>query len=121
MSSRTHGGKTHHDQISVPQIAEHASRLHEPLRIGPRIIDHDPALEIVNVEQARVCDELVLGIHLERDVRGRLSGADDARERDAAVRPRGDQALHPELPPAVKQDRAAWPDDFHLAIDVEQR
>jgi len=103
-------GETHHDQVSVPQIAEHASRLHEPLRIIARIVDHDPALEIVHVEQPRVRDELVLGVHLERDLHGRL-GAHDARERDAAVRARRDQALDAELEPSVGDDRAVRADE----------
>ena len=102
--------KTHHDQVFVPQIAEHASRLHEPLRIIARVVDHDLPLKIIHVEQPRVCDEMVLGVHLERDMRGRLD-VHDACKGDAAVRARGDQALHAELPPSVGEDRAQRADE----------
>jgi len=116
MSWRPSGVKTHHDQVSVPQIAEHALRLHEPLRIIARVVGHDLPLEIIRVEEPRVCDELVLGIHLERDVRGRLD-AQDSRERDAAIRARSDEALHTELPPSVGEDRAQRADE----VSVEWR
>ena len=53
-------------------------------------------------------------------MRKRLSSVDDARERDATVRPRRDQALHPELPPTVGQDRPAGTDDFHLVVERRQ-
>jgi hypothetical protein len=109
-------GIPHHDQVSVPQIAEHALRLHEPLRIIACVVGHDLPLEIIRVEQPRVCDELVLGIHLERDVRGWLD-AHDARERDAAVCARGDETLHAELPPSVGEDRAKRADK----VTVERR
>ena len=110
------GKKTYHDQVSIPQIAEHAPRLHEPLRIPARVVDHDLPLEIIHVEQPRVSDKLVLGVHLECDLRGRLN-AHDARKRDAAVRARSDQALHAELPPSVGEDGAQRADE----ISVERR
>jgi hypothetical protein len=50
-------------------------------------------------------------------MRRRLSGVDDARERDTTIRPRRDQALHPELPPTVGQHRPTGTDDFHLVVE----
>jgi hypothetical protein len=84
--------------------------MHEPLRVQLRIVDHDLALGIVHQEHRGVRDELVLALHLNRDLhRGRE--AHDGGEHDAPVRAGGDEALYAELPLAITEDGAYRADD----------